>query len=130
MERAKITTFPPEHTQIKVGKTETRWRVIVAKINDEVILGLDLLKHLKANINLDDFTITVKGEVLPIVKIQSNTTGNITVYRIKLDEPVTVPSHTTVRISVKFTATFDREFTVQPIKNLKGLLMQQTMMFS
>lgn len=122
-ENNSIPASYAEHTQIKVGKTETRWRVIVAKINDQVILGLDLLKHLKANINLDDFTITVKGEVLPIVKIQSNTTENITVYRIKLDEPVTVPSHTTVRIPVKFPATFDREFAVQPIKNLKGLLM-------
>ncbi|CAG2185743.1 unnamed protein product [Mytilus edulis] len=59
-----ITARYADRVAIKVGKTETRWRVIVADITDPVILGLDVLQHIKAVINLVDLTITVDGEKL------------------------------------------------------------------
>ncbi|VDI00838.1 Hypothetical predicted protein, partial [Mytilus galloprovincialis] len=40
-----ITARYTDRVAIKVGKTETRWRVIVADITDPVILGLDVLQH-------------------------------------------------------------------------------------
>ncbi|VDI25418.1 Hypothetical predicted protein [Mytilus galloprovincialis] len=41
-----ITARYTDRVAIKVGKTETRWRVIVADITDPVILGLDVLQHI------------------------------------------------------------------------------------
>jgi len=57
---------------INIGQTETRWRMIVADISDPVIIGLDLLKHLKAVIDLVDFKIIIKGEKIPAYIMKSN----------------------------------------------------------
>ena len=42
-------------TTVTVGKTETQWCIIVAKITVPIILGLELLTKLDAVIDLTDF---------------------------------------------------------------------------
>ena len=42
---------------IVVDKTETKWRLIVVEITDHVIIGLELLYHLHAIIDLAKYTI-------------------------------------------------------------------------
>ena len=108
-----------EQTKINIGKTETKWRVIVAKISDPVILGLDILKFLKATINLEAFTITVRGEEIPIDKVKSES-EDFSVCRITLDETIVVPPKTTVKIPVTLPPIFENEVVIQPVKELKG----------
>ena len=42
-------------TTVTVGKTETKWRIIVAKITVPVILGLELLTNLTLSSTLQTF---------------------------------------------------------------------------
>ncbi|VDI47498.1 Hypothetical predicted protein [Mytilus galloprovincialis] len=66
-----ITARYTECVTVKVGKTDTKWKIIVAKINDQVILGLDFLKHLDAVIDLTDLSITIRGEKHFINEVKS-----------------------------------------------------------
>ncbi|CAC5378212.1 unnamed protein product [Mytilus coruscus] len=78
-----ITAKYTDRVAIKVGKTKTRWRVIVADITDPVILGLDVLQHIKAVIDLVDLTITVDGEKLPGTVLNAKN-DKIKICRVKL----------------------------------------------
>ncbi|CAG2248496.1 unnamed protein product [Mytilus edulis] len=79
-----ITARYADRVAIKVGKTETRWRVIVADITDPVILGLDVLQHIKAVINLVDLTITVDGEKLAAAVLNAKN-DKIKICRVNYD---------------------------------------------
>ncbi|CAC5396879.1 unnamed protein product [Mytilus coruscus] len=93
-----ITARYTERVTVKVGKTDTKWKIIVAKINDQVILGLDFLKHLDAVIDLTDLSITIR-------------------------ETLIVPPNSTVRLPVKLAEEFENEVAIQPSKSLNGLIM-------
>ncbi|CAC5366895.1 unnamed protein product [Mytilus coruscus] len=54
-----------------MGKTETKWQIIVADITDSVLLGLDILQHLKAVIDLAYYT--VKLTIRPYMHQQKGT---------------------------------------------------------
>lgn len=50
--------------RVAIGKTETKWHLIVAKITDDIIIGLDLLYHLKVVIYLAEYTVQIGAERL------------------------------------------------------------------
>ncbi|CAC5407103.1 unnamed protein product [Mytilus coruscus] len=112
-----------DRVAIKIGKTETRWRVIVADITDPVILGLDVLQHIKAVINLVDLTITVDGEKLPATVLNAKN-DKIKICRVKLGKDVIVPPQSQVHLQAKLSGDCENDIIVQPTTNLKGLLMQ------
>lgn len=58
-EHSKIKARNGGEARILIGKTETKWRLIVAEITDHVIIGLDLLYHLHAIIDLAEYTIKI-----------------------------------------------------------------------
>ncbi|CAG2198246.1 unnamed protein product [Mytilus edulis] len=92
-----ITARYTECVTVKVGKTDTKWKIIVAKINDQVILGLDFLKHLDAVIDLTDLSITIRGEKHFINEIKSEN-SSFKICRITLEETLIVPPNSTVRL--------------------------------
>ncbi|CAG2198565.1 KRAB [Mytilus edulis] len=95
-----ITARYADRVAIKVVKTETRWRVIVADITDPVILGLDVLQHIKAVINLVDLTITVDGEKLAAAVLNAKN-DKIKICRVKLGKDVIVPPQSQVHLQAK-----------------------------
>ncbi|CAC5398292.1 unnamed protein product [Mytilus coruscus] len=101
---------------IKVGKTETRWRVIVADITGPVILGLDVLQHIKAVINLVDLTITVDGEKLPATVLNAKN-DKIKICRVKLGKDVIVPPQSQVHLQAKLSGDCENDIIVQPTTN-------------
>jgi len=107
---------------IKIGKTETKWRVIVANITDSVILGLDVLKHVKAVINLVDYEVAINGEIIP-ASIKDEKGGQIKVCRVELSRKVVVPPQTEVQLEAKLHGNCNGDVIVQPTTKLKGLLM-------
>ncbi|VDI12065.1 Hypothetical predicted protein [Mytilus galloprovincialis] len=117
-----ITARYTDRVAIKVGKTETRWRVIVADITDPVILGLDVLQHIKAVINLVDLTITVDGEKLAAAVLNARN-DKIKICRVKLGKDVIVPPQSQVHLQAKLSGDCEKDIIVQPTTNLKGLLM-------
>jgi hypothetical protein len=109
-------------TTVTVGKTETKWRIIVAKITDPVILGLNLLTKFDAVIDLTDFSITIKGEKIEVRQVKSQTT-TFMVCRVKLDETLVFPPNSTVRLPCILPETFHEDIAIQPVRNLRGLMM-------
>ncbi|CAC5358486.1 unnamed protein product [Mytilus coruscus] len=108
--------------RVKVGKTDTKWKIIVAKINDQVILGLDFLKHLDAGIDLTDLSITIRGETHLINEVKSEN-SSFKICRITLEETLIVPPNSTVRLPVQLAEEFENEVAIQPNKSLNGLIM-------
>ncbi|CAC5374562.1 unnamed protein product [Mytilus coruscus] len=117
-----ITARYTERVAVKVGKTDTKWKIIVAKINDQVILGLDFLKHLDAVIDLTDLSITIRGEKHLINEVKSEN-SSFKICRITLEETLIVPPNSTVRLPVKLAEEFENEVAIQPSKSLNGLIM-------
>ncbi|CAG2208013.1 unnamed protein product [Mytilus edulis] len=117
-----ITARYTECVTVKVGKTDTKWKIIVAKINDQVILGLDFLKHLDAVIDLTDLSITIRGEKHFINEVKSEN-SSFKICRITLEETLIVPPNSTVRLPVKLADEFENEVAIQPSKSLNGLIM-------
>ncbi|XP_071140676.1 interaptin-like [Mytilus edulis] len=117
-----ITARYTECVTVKVGKTDTKWKIIVAKINDQVILGLDFLKHLDAVIDLTDLSITIRGEKHFINEVKSEN-SSFKICRITLEETLIVPPNSTVRLPVRLAEEFKNEVAIQPSKSLNGLIM-------
>ncbi|CAC5414740.1 unnamed protein product [Mytilus coruscus] len=117
-----ITARYTERVTVKVGKIDTKWKIIVAKINDQVILGLDFLKHLDAVIDLTDLSITIRGEKHLINEVKSEN-SSFKICRITLEETLIVPPNSTVRLPVKLAEEFENEVAIQPSKSLNGLIM-------
>ena len=101
-------------TTVTVGKTETKWRIIVAKITDPVILDSDLLTKLDAVIDLTDFSITIKGEKIEVRQVKSQTT-TFAVCRVKLDETLVVPPNSTLQLPCILPETFNEDIAIQPV---------------
>jgi len=107
---------------INIGQTETRWRIIVADISDPVIIGLDLLKHLKAIIDLVDFNIIIKGEKIPAYIMKSKE-EDVKICRVELDKQVVVPPKSSLQMRANLKGECNKTIMIQPSDNLKGLLM-------
>lgn len=84
----------------RIGKTETKWRLLVGDISDKVILGLDLLHHLHAVIDLSEYTIKIGEEKILANCIRVGEKGT-SIRRVKLDKRLVIPPKTTVQLQAK-----------------------------
>ncbi|VDH95775.1 Hypothetical predicted protein [Mytilus galloprovincialis] len=91
-------------------------------MEDPVILGLDVLQHIKAVINLVDLTITVDGEKLAAAVLNVKN-DKIKICRVKLGKDLIVPPQSQVHLQAKWSGDCENDIFVQPTTNLKGLLM-------
>ncbi|VDI02855.1 Hypothetical predicted protein [Mytilus galloprovincialis] len=119
-----ITARYTECVTVKVGKTDTKWKIIVAKINDQVILGLDFLKHLDAVIDLTDLSITIRGEKHFINEVKSEN-SSFKICRITLEETLIVPPNSTVRLPVRLAEEFKNEVAIQPTMEICGVIDEE-----
>jgi len=60
-----------------------KWDMVVADIEDNLILCIDFLENQKAIINLTDYSIDLREEKVPSMLFSTNEKQQIKVYRVK-----------------------------------------------
>jgi hypothetical protein len=50
---------------VKIGKSTIKWEMVVADTDDNLILRIDFPENQKAIINLTDYSIELRGEIVP-----------------------------------------------------------------
>ena len=76
---------------IKIGKTLSNWKMVIADIPDTVRLGIDFLEHNRVIIDLQKNSIQLNNEFLPLTLIKDEENAEVKIYRIKLTEKAIVP---------------------------------------
>ena len=62
---SEINGWITDTVKIRIGNGIRKWKMVVAEITDDVILGLDFLTDQKAVIDLNDFTVQIQGVAVP-----------------------------------------------------------------
>ena len=65
-----------------IGQIKIKWNMVVAVITDDVILGMYVLEHQKAVINLTDYSIELRGEKIPSTVISTEHEKKMKIYRV------------------------------------------------
>lgn len=79
---------------VTIGKSTIKWDVVVADIEDYLILGIDFLENQKAIINLTDYSIELRGEKVPSMVFSTIERQQNKVYRVKTARKTFIPPHT------------------------------------
>lgn len=79
---------------VTIGKSTIKWDVVVADIEDHLILGIDFLENQKAIINLTDYSIELRGEKVPSMVFSTIEKQQNKVYRVKTARKTIVSPHT------------------------------------
>ena len=107
----------------KVGGKQYHWTLFTAPIADEFILGLDFLKSVSGQINLENDSLTLKGEVIQAT-MRRNEDKRYAVSRVTLDRKVVVPPNSVVRTKTRMRAPSANVFMVHAAeRDHKGALI-------
>ncbi len=92
-----------EPVPVTVGKNVLQWSIFVAPINDDMLLGIDILKALRAAIDLDDETLHCQSETLPLIRAgaRSKDLGGH-VCRVRLTKGIEIPAQSELVLPVDF----------------------------
>ena len=81
---------------LKFGKAYCPVRVIVAEIDLDVVLGLDIMKNHEISIDVINNAIVIKGQ-----KLDLSCTGKLGCYRVVLTEKIDIPAQSEMVLSGK-----------------------------
>ena len=94
----------------------------VANISDNLILGLDFLQYMHAVVNLNDYSITIGKDKIPINTF-SNNQKTSKLCQLKLEKKLVIEPKSTVQLPAKMSEGLQGNVIIQPSKSLKGLAM-------
>ena len=100
--------------EFKLGERTFRWTVYVAPMSDDMILGLDFLKHHHATVDLVQNRVTVEGEALDAFLKKTADGEAMRVSRVVIAKRMVVPPHTLTHVPVKWDGTPGQVYCVEP----------------
>ncbi|CAC5417341.1 unnamed protein product [Mytilus coruscus] len=106
---------------IRISKTETTWRIIVADITDFVLLGLYFL-HLRAVIDLADYTVKINKQTLHASAVKSKN-KEMKVCSVSSNQNVVIPSMTAIELSAMLEGRVNNDICIQLNQKLNGVIM-------
>ncbi len=91
-----------EPVKISIGKNTIHKSIFVAPIHDDMLLGMDILRELKATIDLDKNTLTSREDTVPLFQAtdRPRKKGVNTKRRVTLSNGLSIPALTEVTILV------------------------------
>lgn len=104
------------------GSKPFKWDFYIAPITDPILLGLDFLKATRSQIDLDKNTLTVRGEVMPILIGNSKDHSTQEVCQVTLLKKVSIPPNSTSICKVKFNGSNNKDFILEPIEHDRALI--------
>ena len=103
--------------QIGIGAETFNWKLYVAPITDQCIIGLDFLKATGAVIDLENGTLTLNNNTTPAIYKTTTDGDRYKVSRVIAPRKIVVPPHTAVRCKVSLEKPIAEDVHIQP--NLK-----------
>ena len=101
---------------VKVGNVQIYSILFVAPIQDDMLLGIDILRKLQATIDLKKGTLTVRGNQ---ILLQSQTEQNSDGFEVKLDRKIKCPPLTTTTVMIPVPREFQNaDLDFEPNDNL------------
>ena len=115
--------------RITLGNCDVLWDVYVAPINDNVLLGLDILRHLRAEVNLNLNTITVNNLVVPSHRARENEKQEAyRVSRVFVSKRTVIPPATIAHVRCRLENNIASDFVVSSsAQNGKPVLVPNTL---
>ena len=95
---------------------------MVGEIADSLLLGLDFLEHCISIIDLQNYTITFDGNVLPIRQFGSGPDEKVDVFQVYVHKKTVIPPCSIRYVLLKTDRPFQGDILVETEKNSIGLL--------
>ena len=118
-----MTGFHLPSLTIELGANTYTWDVIVAPISNQVLLGIDFLKHLHIIVDLSQNALCLGKEIIPAKLRRNNKGQEYAVSRVIIKKRVTLHPHSVKSVTVSMAGPSDITFVVEPTTYNKGLLM-------
>jgi len=113
---SSIKGFIIKPISIRLGNQTFKERVYVAPIQDEMLLGHDLLHHLGALLDLQTDCLLINNESIPLITTFRQ--GNPRVARVTIAKRAVIPPKSVLRVKCRMTANLDTYY-IEPAANLK-----------
>ena len=94
----------------------------MAPITDDMLLGHDILHHLGVLLDLQTDTLILKDERIPLTTCFKD--GKQVIARVSINKTMVVPPNSTVRLSCQLSTTFQEDYCIEQMSELKNCLCQ------
>ncbi|CAG2209806.1 unnamed protein product [Mytilus edulis] len=111
-----------EKVALQIGRSKIECNMLVADIEDELILGLDFLETNRVIVDHGQYTITLNKEIISATEMSSTEIGDVKVYRAVVAETTVLPPYSSQFIQVKLDTKPEGDIVIQPSPNLGKVL--------
>ncbi|CAC5377522.1 unnamed protein product [Mytilus coruscus] len=111
-----------ERVDLEIGRSKIECNMLVADIEDELILGLDFLETNRVIVDHGQYTITLNKEIISATEMSSTEIGDVKVYRAVVAETTVLTPYSSQFIQVKLDNKPEGDIVIQPSPNLGKVL--------
>ena len=108
--------FVTQPVNITLGNQIISERVYVAPIKDEMLLGHDLLHHLGALLDLQNDSLIVNGESIPLTTVFKDSKPSVA--RVAMSRRIVIPPNTVVKVKCQLASELN-DYYIEPVNSLK-----------
>ena len=111
-----------ENLSLEVGKSKISVNMLVADIEDELILGLDFLEANKVIVDHGQYNIILNNEVIPATELSCQESESVKVYRVIIKETTILPPYSLQFVETKLNVKPTDDIVIQPSPKLEHIL--------
>jgi hypothetical protein len=119
---ASIRAHIVPNINIKIGRTNLQWNMLMAEITEKVILGLDFLEANKAIVDHGQYSIHINGEMIHATFALNEQEEHLQMYRAKIDNTTVIPPFSMKFIETKLNLKPKEDIMIQPSSQLDKVL--------
>ena len=109
----RMQAWVAKGVSLTIGNRTIQWDVFVTTLRDSLLIGIDLLRHLKANINLRDDTVSIGNDTIRAVARKEQGGMPYSISRVLLSSRVALAPHTSVIVDVHLESPIFVECVIQ-----------------
>ena len=109
----RVQAWVAKGVSLTIGNRTIQWDVFVTTLRDSLLIGIDLLRHLKANINLRDDTVSIGDDTIRAVARKEQGGVPYSISRVLLSSRVALAPHTSVIVDVHLESPILVECVIQ-----------------
>ena len=108
-------------TLLEINGIKVQWDACVVPLDDDAILGLDILDTLGAVINFRIPSVTLNGKLTPASFVERSPSELC--QQVYIRRTITIPPNSEMTVSVSTNKNIDQEFIIEPTPMTTGVLI-------